>query len=366
MPDMVSALRKATRNAHVWLPGYLKARAESRRAPAKRAWLAIADHYEPGWGHADWETQQRRVRAWVDRWPAIAESHRDSRGNPAQYSFFFPEDQYHPALLDSLRPMVERGIGDVEVHIHHGGEGEQRFVERMTRFLDDLENRHGLLRRHNGRRMFGFIHGNWCLDNADPSGRFCGLNNEITLLRDLGCYADFTLPCPHTTSQAHMVNTIYWATDDPQRPKSHDRGIPVRPGDPVRGDLMIVPGPIGINWKESRRVWMPKIEVGELAGNHGPSLHRARLWLANAPRIGGDVFIKLYAHGAPEKNAIPMLNGGFLAGTFDCMARVCAESDVDLQFVTTWQMWNAIEALRKGQDAVAAGTRPPQPVWEGR
>ena|SRR5579863_1556035 len=362
---MLSALQKATRNAHIWLPGYLKTRV-SRHSPPKRAWLAIADHYEPGWGHADWETQQRRVRAWVESWPGIAEKHRDSQGNPAQYTFFFPEDQYHPGLLDSLRPMVEQGIGDVEVHIHHGGEGERVFVERMSGFLNHLENRHGMLRRYNGRRMFGFIHGNWALDNADPSGKFCGLNNEITLLRDMGCYADFTLPCPHTQSQAHMVNTIYWATDDPQRPKSHDRGIPVRPGEPPRGDLMIVPGPLGINWKESRRAWAPKIEVGELAGNHGPSLHRARLWLANAPRIGADVFIKLYAHGAPEKNAGPML-GGYLQGTFDCLSRVCAESNVELHYVTTWQMWNAIEALRKRQDAVAvAGSRPPESVLEGQ
>ena len=27
-----------------------------------------------------------------------------------------------------------------------------------------------------------------------PDGRWCGLNNELILLRDLGCYADFTLP----------------------------------------------------------------------------------------------------------------------------------------------------------------------------
>ena len=346
---MLSIVKRASRYAHVWLPGYGKAWAASRSTQPKRAWLAIADHYEPGWGNATLEVQRSRVKAWTDAWPGIAERHRDSLGRAARYTFFYPEDQYQPEFLDALKPMVEHGIGDVEVHIHHGGEGEQVFVDRMSRFLENLENRHGMLRRQDGRRLFGFIHGNWCLDNADPSGQFCGLNNEITLLRDLGCYADFTLPCPHVASQTRMVNTIYWATDDPTQPKSHDLGIPVRAGGAVSGDLMIVPGPLAINWKERRRALVPKIEVGELAGNHGPSMHRTRLWLRHAPRIGSDVFIKLYAHGAPEKNAGPMLNG-FLSSTFECMSRVCAESGVSLNFVTTWQMWNAIESLRMGRE----------------
>ena len=80
--------------------------------------------------------------------------------------------------------------------------GEQSFTGRMSRFIETLAGRHGLLRRHRGKLAFGFIHGNWALDNARPDGRWCGLNNEITLLRDLGCYADFTLPAAPERSVA--------------------------------------------------------------------------------------------------------------------------------------------------------------------
>jgi hypothetical protein len=146
---MFSALQKVTRNAHVWLPGYLKARAARPSTAPKRAWLAIADHYEPGWGKAELGTQRRRVRSWEEAWPRIASRHCDAEGKPPQYTFFFPEEQYHPELLEPLRRMTEAGIADVEVHIHHGGEGEQKFLERMSRFLEYLEARHGLLRRHN-------------------------------------------------------------------------------------------------------------------------------------------------------------------------------------------------------------------------
>ena len=268
-----------------------------------------------------------------------------SEGRPGTRSFTL-KIEYQPEFLDALKPMVERGIGDVEVHIHHGGEGEQVFVDRMSRFLENLENRHGMLRRQDGRRLFGFIHGNWCLDNADPSGQFCGLNNEITLLRDLGCYADFTLPCPHVASQTRMVNTIYWATDDPTQPKSHDLGIPVRAGGAVSGDLMIVPGPLAINWKERRRALVPKIEVGELAGNHYIELACGFVTcLASAATCSSNCM----RTELRRRTRAPMLNG-FLSSTFECMSRVCAESGVSLNFVTTWQMWNAIESLRMGRE----------------
>jgi hypothetical protein len=150
-----------------------------------------------------------------------------------------------------------------------------------------------------------------------------------------------------------MVNTVYWATDDPERPKSHDRGIPLRTGDGVRGDLLIIPGPLAINWKERVRSVVPRLETGELAGYSRPSLHRAGLWLSHAPRIGEDVFIKLYAHGAPEKNAAPML-GTDLDRTFACLNQVCAEKAVDLHFVTAWQMFEAIDALRERRDPIVA------------
>jgi hypothetical protein len=48
---------------------------------------------------------------------------------------------------------------------------------------------------HSNRRVaYGFIHGNWALDSARPDGRFCGVNDEITILHETGCYADFTQP----------------------------------------------------------------------------------------------------------------------------------------------------------------------------
>src|SRR5262249_8549635 len=160
-------------------------------------------------------------------------------------------------------------------------------------FVDRLYHRHGLLRTHLGRIVFGFIHGNWALDSSLPGRRFCGLTNEIALLRDLGCYADFTLPSAPSPAQTRIVNTIYLATDDPDRPKSHDVGIPLAPGEQVAGDLLMIPGPLTFNLREWGRPGVPRLEVGELAGHCHPTRHRARLWIRVAPRVGDDLFIKL-------------------------------------------------------------------------
>ena len=299
----------------------------------------IADHFEPLQGGTDVELASARVKKWCDAWPAIAERYRDSSGKTPQYTFFYPQEEYRPELIDPLAEMAQMGIGDVEVHLHHDGEGEQDFLERMRSFRDALHERHGMLRSVDGRVSFAFIHGNWVLDNSHPQGRFCGLNNEIALLKELGCYADFTLPAAPNPAQTRIVNTIYWAIDDPLKPKSHDTGIPLAPGKPSSGDLLMIPGPLGIRLGEGRMV--PRIEMGEIAGYDLPSVARARLWLRVAPRLGDSIFIKLHTHGIPDRNMAALLNGG-LDTLFRSVETACREIGVKLRYGTAWQVYNAV------------------------
>ncbi len=305
----------------------------------------IADHFEPFCGLADAAIARRRTVTWCQKWPAIAHRHCDSTGNPPRYSFFYPEEEYRPHLLESLAEMAEAGIADVEVHLHHDGEGEQNFLDRISRFKETLFERHGLLRKQAGKIVFGFVHGNWALDNSLPSGRWCGLNNEITLLRDLGCYADFTLPSAPSPAQTRMVNTIYWATDDPLRPKSHDTGIPVRAGETSCGDLLMIPGPLTLNWSSRKLGVLPRLETGELAASNPVTRQRVRLWLNYAPRIGDDLFIKLFAHGAREDNAAQLLERD-LDLTFQLLRNECAEYGSALRYLTAWEMRDAVESTR--------------------
>ena len=349
---------KLPRHAELWLPGYLRERFARWTSPAAgtmRVWLAIADHYEPFVGAADEKTATERVALWSRNWPAVAEHFCDSAGRPPCYTFFYPQEQYHPALIDALAEFKRAGIGDVEIHIHHDGEGEQDFVDRMSSFRDTLFHKHGLLRKHQGQIRFGFIHGNWALDNSLPGGRYCGLNNEITLLEQLGCYADFTMPCGNSPAQARTVNQIYWAVDDPATPKSYDRGQRFKAGDLTPGQqngLLMIPGPLGIRWAERM---IPRIEKGEIAGYDLPSRYRVQRWLDWAPRIGSDVFIKLFTHGTQERNSSVLLPAG-LDALFEAVQAECGYRQWPFFNVSCWQMYQAIDAIGRREDPLAAVT----------
>ncbi len=226
--------------------------------------------------------------------------------------------------------MVRYGVGDVEVHLHHEGEKRESFIEKITEFCRRLRNDHGLLREENGQTAFAFIHGNWALDNSHPDGRCCGLNGEIALLRDLGCYADFTMPSVPSPTQGRIVNEIYWCTSNADNsPKSYDRGINATIG----GRLM------------------PRIESGELAGNDLATPERVKGWFDFAPMVGEDLFLKLHTHGAVPRSQGPLLDGGLA----DLYRRVAEEADrrgIEIHWATAWQMYSAVKALTEGQSPV--------------
>jgi hypothetical protein len=338
-------IMKLPRHGHIWLPGYIKDRFSAfARKPAKRLWLLFADHFEPLWNGADERKGAERVARWTTRWPAIAAKFRDSAGQPPRYTFFYPEEEYRPRLLEPLERLSSRGIADVEVHLHHDGEGQQNFVDRISRFTETLFWRHRLLRRYEGKVTFGFIHGLWALDNSRPDGRFCGLNNEITLLRDLGCYADFTMPSGASPTQARMINTIYWAVDDPAKPKSYDTGVPITSGGNAAGDLLMISGPFGLRWAERLK---PRIEHSELCSYDPATKYRVRRWLELAPRIGEDIFLKLYTHGTQERHSKYLLDGG-LETTLSLITSECRRVNLDLHFSTAWEMRQAVDRAQRG------------------
>lgn len=350
------------RNAQLWFPGMLAARHRNRShrfdpSLPVTAHLMFADHFEPYWNHPSDAVAMARVQAWTARWPTIADRHRDDAGNPAKWTFFYPEEEYRPELLTLLANLAHHGVGDVEVHIHHDGEGEANFVGRMQQFVTRLSRDHGLLRHQDGRPVFAFIHGNWALDNARPDGRWCGLNHELTLLRQLGCYADFTAPAAPDVCQTRLVNAIYWAVDDPDRPKSHDRGPLVTVGATAPKDaLLCVQGPLTVRAHPRWRL-LPSLEVGELARYAPPEPTRAEHWLDAAPRIGNEVFVKLFTHGAPEKNAEPLLNG-FAADTIEQVRTAAHRRGWRLAFATAWEMFGAIAAARSGSVAPHGSPKP--------
>jgi hypothetical protein len=341
------------RHAELWLMPYLKDRLRkaTRTSKPKRAWVAITDHYEPMGQGASLETALRRVAQWRDKWPRIADdAPRDASGQRPQYSFFYPQEEYRREILDGITEMVHLGVGDVEVHIHHHDETREGFIQKITEFCRCLTNDHGLLRQQNGRTVFGFIHGNWALDNSRPDGELCGLPGEIALLRDLGCYADFTMPSVPSATQGRIVNQIYWCTNNPDNsPRSFDRGIEASVGGGRQGDLLMITGPLGIRLGSRLK---PRVESGEVAGYDLPTASRVRHWFDIAPTLGDDIFIKVYTHGGPKRNLEPLLNGG-LANMYRYLTEEATRRNIEIHWSTAWQMYQAANALIQGRSPLA-------------
>lgn len=353
----ISVRELRRRGLHRWLLPNLFAKRRPRPIPSQPidVLIAICDHYEPKRGQASPAKARARVQQWLDEYPRQFGSFRDSDGFPPRYSFFYPEDEYEPEYLDMLAGLCCDGYGEVEVHLHHDDDTADNLRRTLLAFKKTLSERHGLLSRdkETGEIVYGFIHGNWALDNARCDGRWCGVNNELDVLRETGCYADFTLPSAPSETQTRKINSIYWAVDDPTRPKSHDAGVDLGTQPKPEGSLLMIQGPLALDW--NRRKWgvLPGVENACLQKNQPPSRPRLDLWLrtcVSVPTRPNWCFIKLHTHGVNEPNQEVLLGEPMVR--FHELLRDEAKRDPLFRFhyVTAREMANIALAAERGLD----------------
>ena len=187
------------------------------------------------------------MRAWLHGYPALVDPYRDSDGLPPRHSFFFPGEEYQPAYLDALASLARRGLGEVELHLHHHDDTPDGLRAKIAEYLRLFDGHGHLTRTVDGKLRYAFIHGNWCLANARPDGRWCGVDAELPLLFDTGCYADFTFPAAPDPSQPPIVNQIYWPDGDLARRRAQDAGVPARVGDVRRDRILMIEGPLALH-----------------------------------------------------------------------------------------------------------------------
>ena len=341
------------RNMQTWLGSYLRRKRPAQGSGPVHVMFCFVDHFEPAWGRVDLDTQRKRVDRWCRDYRILAGVHRDADGRPPQHSFFYPEEEYLEEHLEKLAALCAEGYGEIEIHLHHDDDTEANFRTTITRFNELLHERHGALSRdpQTGQLRFGFIHGNWSLDNSRADGRWCGLNNELILLRELGCYADFTLPSAPSDTQTRMINAIYYATDDPLRPKSHNTGVPVRAGGQASGDLMIVQGPLGLNWRSRRYGVIPRIENADVRRSCPPTRDRVDAWVRTAVHVEGRpdwVFIKIHTHGTQERDMDTLL-GAPAHELYEYLEQRYNDGGSHvLHYVTARELYNIIKAAEAG------------------
>ena len=340
-----------------WIFGYLgQAAGMAPVRPGRKrplVLLALADHFEPFWRRPGRSLALARVEAWERGWPDFCEGLGDAKGRPPQHTFFYPADEYDAEVLDRLAALCARGFGDVEVHLHHQGETPAELEDKLASYAELLHERHGLLHKNaSGKITYGFIHGNWALDNSLPDGSWCGVNGELSILARTGCYADFTLPSAPSPAQTRIINSIYYADGDPARPKSHNTGRLARVGVPPRGELLLIQGVLGLNWRLRKKMILPSLENSDLGFHRPYRLERVPVWLKYAPRVQGaeDVrFLKLSCHGAPEMHHRALLGAEAREFFKTITGAGGADPGFDLHFVTCREMARAVHALEKGE-----------------
>ena len=360
------ALRR--RSLMQWIIPYILS-AKQRQSPKPGqpvdVLLAICDHFEPKRGDATRELARQRVRQWVEDYPRLFHRFRDAEGLPPQHTFFYPAEEYEPDLLDMIAGLCRHRdgtrYGEVEIHLHHNNDTAENLRQTLLQFKRTLAEQHGCLSRdkETGEIAYGFIHGNWALDNSRADGQMCGVNNELDVLRETGCFADFTLPSAPSETQTSKINSIYWAIDDPNKPKSHNTGCNLGTNNrPERGFLMIQ-GPLLLDWKKRKFGIFPKIENSCIQKSQPPDMNRFDLWLracVNIPTKPNWYFVKLHTHGVNEPNQEVLLGESMVRFHEELQERANRDPLFRFHYVTAREMANlALAAVQSSDSSVQVG-----------
>jgi len=341
-----------------WLPHYLwqQLTTQKNKNGPTHILFCFVDHYEPQWGKPnDIEVERARVDRWCQDYPAMAKKHVDSDGKHPQHGFFYPEEEYREEHLQKLTNLCNQGYGEIEVHLHHDNDTSDNLRSTLNGFKSLLNEKFQALPKdvNTGELKYGFIHGNWCLDNSRPDGRWCGVNDELIVLKETGCYADFTFPSAPSDTQPSKVNSIYYAKDDPLKPKSHNRGKNVKVGGQPWGDLMIIQGPIGLNWKDRKWGFMPRIEASDIRRETPPTNDRVDLWIKANIHVKGRpdwVFVKIHTHGTQDRDMDTVL-GKPVDDMFTYLGEHYNDGEnYRLHYVTAREMYNIAKAAEAGEE----------------
>lgn len=285
----------------VWRAGEVVRRATKPEGTSHLIFV-VANHFEPGLGN----TAIRRLERWCELARSTGDAIRDHDGTPFRHTNFFPAEQYERPLLDQLSGLQSDGYGEVEIHLHHGvdqPDTAENTKRQLETFRDVLAEDHKCLARStspvDSQPKYGFVHGNWALANS-AGGRFCGVDSEMQILADTGCYADFTLPSVPYQSQVARINAIYQCGHPFAEARPHRSGPGLKVGDDLKLPIIFT-GPLVFDWtRRLRGLPVPRVEDGALAQNYPLSLNRLKGWRSAGIGVRNRpdwIFIKLYCHG---------------------------------------------------------------------
>jgi hypothetical protein len=347
-----------------WLPHYTWQRLTRSPSPGRvHLIFALADHFEPsivpenGRARAPLSEQDRRVKQWCSDYPRSVDSWRDQEGRPLVHSYFYPAEQYDRGLVDRLAEYCHQGWGELEIHLHHGMDGPdtaENTRRQLVEFRDALVLHHGSLCFLEGsdQPRYAFVHGNFALANS-AGGYACGVDNEMEILADTGCYADFTMPAAaFHPAQIGKVNSLYECSRPLNAQAPHRKGRDLRLNRSLQTFPIIVQGPLMLDFDRSARNGIGRFENAALTAANPPGLRRLNLWKKAAISVQDRpdwLFIKLHCHSMDPTQREAVM-GAAMQRFLAQLVEGAEERREILHFVTTREMVNIIWAACDGRE----------------
>jgi hypothetical protein len=337
--------RIVSRDYYTWFPGYVQwtLHQEKPVSGPVHVFFLYADHFEPG-------EHFELVERWQKEYPALARRHLDGGGRPVQHTWFYPAEQAFDRNLQALKTLAAAGYGETELHVHHFHDTPASARQRFAQAVSYLQ-RFGFLKGTDGRSHFAFIHGNWSLDNS-LGEELCGNSRELRMLKELGCFADFTFPSLWRRSQPSWVNGIYEVTDD-DRPKSYDHGVPLYVGWHPEGDLVMVQGPLMIVPTLNPAKLFFRIEDGDVHPAVPVTPQRVDAWVHARIHVVGRpdwVFVKVHGHAASSIADLEETLGPHFENALSYLEQRYNDGvHYVLHYVTAREAYNLIRAAADGR-----------------
>lgn len=325
--------------------------------------FAMADHFEPAIHPEDGQKrvarseQERRLQWWTREYPKVADRWRDHDGRPFVHTYFYPAEQYDEGLIELLADHCHAGWGEVEVHLHHGWarpDSAENTRRVLSEFRDRLAFRHRCLALEDGsdQPRYAFVHGDFALANS-AGGHACGVDSEMRILAETGCYADFTLPTGSLhTAQTAKMNSVYECALPLDQVAPHRKGRDLVSGRAPQIWPLIVQGPLLVDLGRSLSALRLTLETGAVTRPNPMTLHRLSLWKQAQIHVQGRpdwLFIKLHCHSMDptQKDA---LIGETFRNFLEALVTGAPNRKETLHFVSAREMTNILLAACDGRE----------------
>jgi hypothetical protein len=325
--------------------------------------LALADHFEPAIDPEDGQKrvprpeQERRLEWWTREYPKVIDGFRDHDGRPLVHTYFYPAEQYDQGLVERLADHCHAGWGEVEVHLHHGiphPDAADNTRRLLSEYRDQLAYRHRCLAVGAGspQPRYAFVHGNFALANS-AGGRFCGVDSEMQILADTGCYADLTMPSGiWHPAQTGKVNSVYECALPLDHAAPHRLGNDLSVGRTPKVFPLLVQGPLVADVQRSLRSARPVLENGAFTGANPPTMHRFSLWKQAEVSVLGRpdwLFIKLFCHSMNPTQKDAVIGDSF-RNFLAALVGGAADRNETVHFVAAREMANILLAACDGRE----------------